>query len=180
MKKIKIGVVLVLGSLLVSGCRHVTSTGSFFVRNVRVNPRTEEMMWREPGSPYLQGDHIVLEIGRSVDYRRVIDDEESEFLQLQLGHYSIGEKMAIPSQSVAPYFTIRRFGSPSFGRRFRGYLVVEGVEEGRIDARLNLRVWWNTRPGDKLKTSRFRGTYGFVERDLRSPADSTAERADAP
>ncbi len=175
MKAIGIAVILVLGLALVSGCRHVTSMRSSFVRNVTVNPPTAEMMRGAPGAPYLQGQHTVLEIGRSMDYRRVIDDEESEFLQLQLGDYSIGEKMAIPSESVAPYFAIRRFGSPSFGRRFRGYLVVESVREDRIDARLSLWVWWNTRPGDKLRTSRFRGTFRFREREVKHPAASTDE-----
>jgi hypothetical protein len=174
MKTIRIALIAVVVLALQSGCRHVTSISSSFVRNVTVNPPTAEMMRRAPRWPYLEGDHIVLEIGRGMDYsRRVIDDEEYEGLLLELGEYSIGEKMAIPSQSVAPYFTIRRFGSPSFGRRFQGYLVVKRVGDESIDARLSLWVWWNTRPGERLKTSRFRGTFSFREREVRSPAAPT-------
>jgi hypothetical protein len=174
MKAIGIALILVFVLALVSGCRHVTSTRSSFVRNVTVNPPREEMMRGASRSPYLEGDHIVLEIGRGMDYRRRwIDDEEYEVLQLELGDYSIGEKMTIPSEGVAPYFTISRFGSPSFGRKFQGYLVLEGVRKDRVDARLNLWVWWNTRPGDRLKTSRFRGTFSFREREVKHAAVST-------
>lgn len=103
-----------------------------------------------------------MEFVREIDRSRAIDDEESQFLQLELKDYAIGERIPIPSEKVTPYFRILRFGPASYGWEFEGYLIVQRVSTDRIDAYLSLGILWKYWPAGGFGRTVFRGEYAFL------------------
>ncbi len=118
------------------------------------------------GSLESQVGPLVLQINRHLD--TVIsgpDNEEDQTLILQVHGYRLNQRLVIPSDSVTPDFTARRFGPTSKGGTYSGYLIIKKITAGKIEAYLHLDVSASTASGKYTQTAKYRGNYTFRHND---------------
>src|SRR6267154_2487540 len=107
-----------------------------------------------------QSRPLVLKISRHLDtVVRGPDPEEDQLLVLTVKDFRIGQKLKIPSESVAPEFTATRFEPSSRGENFVGYLIVNKVTADKVDASLRLDVTARTASASYTQTAKFHGDY---------------------
>jgi hypothetical protein len=89
------------------------------------------------------------------------DIEEDQLLVLEVHDFRINQRLQIPSDSVAPQFTVTRFGPSSKGDTFTGYLIVKKVTARRVEAYVHVDVTASTTSGSYTQTAKFHGNYTF-------------------
>ena len=122
------------------------------------------------GSLAVQTGPLVLRINRHVD--TIVsgpDNEEDQSLVLQVRDFRLNQRLPIPSDSVVPEFTATRFGPPSKGDTFTGYLIIKKVTPTKVSAYLHLDVTASTPSGSYSQTAKFHGDFIFVERTEELP-----------
>jgi len=116
----------------------------------------------DAGSLAAQAGPLVLRISRHVDtILRGPDIEEDQLLVLEVHDFRINQRLQIPSDSVAPQFTVTRFGPSSKGDAFTGYLIVKKVTARRVEAYVHVDVTASTTSGSYTQTAKFHGNYTF-------------------
>ena len=108
---------LVVGGMalgLAGGCAHIAATQATFTR-------TDTAL-------VLQVDRHVEEIVRGPDI------EEDQTLVLELRDYQIGKWLAVPSTNATARLEVRRFGAPSHGEVFAGWVKVRKVTATKVVA----------------------------------------------
>lgn len=134
--------VLFVGLLLLTGCSHVAATRGTF----SIGPREKV---------------LVLRLTRHVDtVVRGPDSEEDQLLVLEVPRWNIGQRQTIPGD-VHAKFSVQRFGPPSVGDSYRGFLIVQSLTDKQVVATLNLVVTASTADNTYKQTARFRGEYTF-------------------
>lgn len=128
-------------ALSVAGCAHVASTHG-------------TVRWGREKD-------FTLRLTRHVDtIVRGPDDEEDQVLELHIQQWRIGESQRIP-EDVTATLAVQRFGPPSVGETYRGWVIIESVTPQKIVATLNLVVTATTADNSYKQTERFRGTHTF-------------------
>jgi hypothetical protein len=109
---------------------------------------------------------LVLAVRRHVD--TVIkgpDTDEDQLLVLKVQNFRLHERLAIPSDTVSPDFSVTRFGPPSKGQTYNGYLIINKVAADKVEAYLHLDVTASTPSGSYTQTAKFHGNYTFAHSD---------------
>lgn len=113
---------------------------------------------------------LVLRISRHLDtILHGPDNEEDQWLVLEVRDFQINRKLQIPSDNVTPEFTATRFGPRSKGDAFTGYLIVKKVTPRKVDVYLHLDVTAATESGSYTQTAEYHGDFTFVLRNEESP-----------
>jgi hypothetical protein len=73
----------------------------------------------------------------------------------------LNQKLKIPSTTVMPEFTVRRFGPRSTGVSYSGYLILRKITPDLVDAYLYLDVIARTESGVYKQTAKFHGNFSF-------------------
>ena len=119
----------------------------------------------------VQAGPLVLRISRHVDtIMNGPDNDEDQLLVLEVHDFRLNERLAVPSDSVAPQFTATRFGPSSKGDSFKGFLIVKKVTPRRVSAYLYIDVTASTASGSYTQTAKFHGDYKFVRGTPDLPA----------
>jgi hypothetical protein len=106
---------------------------------------------------------LVLRITRHLDtVWRGPDDEEDQVLELTVRRPAIGERRAIPSDTVTPRFEVTRFGPGSVGTDYHGFLVIREISTNRVVAAVKLKVNASTADRDYMQKAVFNSKFVFV------------------
>ena len=135
---------LVVGGMalgLAGGCAHIAATQATFTR-------TDTAL-------VLQVDRHVEEIVRGPDI------EEDQTLVLELRDYQIGKWLAVPSTNATARLEVRRFGAPSHGEVFAGWVKVRKVTATKVVADVKLVVTARTASGSYVQQTKFKDQYEF-------------------
>jgi hypothetical protein len=107
---------------------------------------------------------LVLNIRRHIDtIIRGPDIEEDQLLVLEVRTFRLNQRLEIPSENVTAEFTATRFGPPSTGASFAGYLIVKKITDRQVTAYLHLDVTARTASGSYTEQAKYRGDYVFYE-----------------
>lgn len=118
------------------------------------------------GSLETQVGPMVLQISRHLDtVMNGPDSEEDQTLVLRVQGYRLNQRLAVPSDNVAPDFTATRFGPTSKGGTFNGYLIIKKITTDRVEAYLHLDVTASTASGKYTQTAKFYGNFTFRHSD---------------
>jgi len=122
------------------------------------------------GSLVAQAGPLVLRISRHVDtILNGPDNDEDQLLVLHVHDFRLNQRLPIPSDYVAPQFTVRRFGPSSKGDGFNGFLIMKKVTPGKVDAYLHVDVTASTVSGSYTQTAKFHGDYTFTRGSTEVP-----------
>jgi hypothetical protein len=118
------------------------------------------------GQLEIQVAPLTLAIRRHVD--TVIhgpDAEEDQLLILRVRNFHLNVRLPIPSDTVSPDFSVTRFGPPSKGHTYVGYLVIKKITTDKVEVYLHLDVTASTPAGSYTQTAKFDGDYTFARSD---------------
>lgn len=153
--KTSIAVLLVIAACS-WGCAHTTLTGATFFREgtfPTLNPAAT-------AGP----NHLVLQITRHVDtILSGPDIEEDQRLILDLRNVRLQQRLPIPSAEAVPQLLVTRFGPPSEGKEFRGFVIINQISSNQVQASLSVDVVVLTRDGGYSQNVRFRGDFKFFQ-----------------
>jgi hypothetical protein len=90
------------------------------------------------------------------------DTEEDQLLVLRVRNFRLNQRLIIPSDAVAPDFSVTRFGPPSKGQTYKGYLIIKKITNDKVKASLHLDVTASTPSGAYTQTAKFSGDYTFI------------------
>ncbi|HVM63168.1 MAG TPA: hypothetical protein VMV72_20075 [Verrucomicrobiae bacterium] len=93
------------------------------------------------------------------------DVDEDQLLILRVRNYRLNVRLPIPSDSVSPDFSVTRFGPPSSGQTYVGYLIIRKITTDTVEAHLHLDVTASTPSGSYTQIARFDGDYKFAHSD---------------
>ena len=93
------------------------------------------------------------------------DVEEDQFLILRVRNFRINVRLPIPSDTVSPDFSVTRFGPPSKGQTYVGFLILKKITADKVEAYLHLDVTASTPSGSYTQTEKFYGDYKFAHTD---------------
>ena len=109
---------------------------------------------------------LVLAIRRHVDtIVKGPDVEEDQLLVLTVHNFHLNERLPIPSDTVSPDFSVSRFGPPSHGQTYVGFLIIRKIAADKVEAYLHLDVTASTPSGSYTQTAKFYGNYTFARTD---------------
>jgi len=102
------------------------------------------------------------------------DVDEDQLLVLRVRDFRINQRLPIPSDIVSADFSVTRFGPPSKGQTYLGYLIIRKITADMVEAYLHLDVTATTSLGKYTETAKFYGDYKFVrsDEDVTQPASS--------
>jgi hypothetical protein len=90
------------------------------------------------------------------------DAEEDQLLVLRVRNFRVNERLTIPSDTASPEFSVTRFGPPSKGDMYKGYLIIRKITNDRVEAYLHLDVTASTPSGSYVQSAKFYGDYKFA------------------
>jgi hypothetical protein len=106
---------------------------------------------------------LTLAIHRHVDtVVKGPDVEEDQLLVLRVHNFRLNTRLPIPSDTVSPEFSVTRYGPPSQGQVYNGYLVIKKIFANKIEGYLHLDVTASTPSGSYTETAEYRGNYTFI------------------
>ena len=109
---------------------------------------------------------LTLAIRRHLDtVVRGPDNEEDQLLVLRVRNYRLKDRLPVPSDTVAPDFTVTRFGPTSKGQTYVGYLIIKKITADKVEAYLHLDVTASTASGSYTQTAEFDGDFTFRHSD---------------
>jgi hypothetical protein len=138
----------ILAMLCMSGCAysHVASTNATFAQSDGGN-----------------APELVLRISRHLDtVLSAPDSEEDQLLELVVRRPTIGERRAIPSDTVTPRFQATRFGPASIGTDYHGFLRIREISTNRVVAIMKLKVTASTPESGYTQKAVFNDKFIFV------------------
>jgi hypothetical protein len=107
-------------------------------------------------------NHLVLQLGRHADELLSGPDiDEDQLLVLDIRDFRLNQKLAIPSANVSPRLSINRFGPPSQGKEFHGFLVVKSLSTNLVTVVLDLNAVAETDDNSYSEKTRFKGQFKF-------------------
>ncbi len=147
----KPSVAFLLLACCLSGCVQPAVTNATFFHEAAV---------ATPEGPAV--NHLVLQLGRHADTLLSGPDiDEDQLLVLDIRDFRLNQKLAIPSATVSPRLSIARFGPPSQGREFNGFLIVRSISTNEVKAFVNLDVMAETDDNSYSEKTRFKGEFKF-------------------
>ena len=105
---------------------------------------------------------LVLNIRRHIDtVLRGPDIEEDQHLRLEVRRVRLNQRLSVPSDKVIADFTATRFGPPSKGVDFSGFLIVTKIATNLVTANVHVDVTARTESGSYTEQVKFRSEYKF-------------------
>jgi len=115
-----------------------------------------------PAQEAAPGDHLVLQLGRHADdLLSGPDIDEDQLLVLDVRNFKLNQRLAIPSKEVTAHLGIARFGPPSEGKEYHGFLIVKSITTNEVKVVLNLNVVAETDDNSYTEKTRFNSQYTF-------------------
>jgi len=105
---------------------------------------------------------LVLRISRHMD--TIVhgpDIDEDQLLVLEVRNFQLNKKLPVPSDSVKPSFSVKRFGPSSRDIGDQGYIIVKSVSDKTVVAYLHLDIVAQTSDGSYTQQEKFHGEYTF-------------------
>lgn len=107
-------------------------------------------------------NRLVLQLGRHADELLSGPDiDEDQLLVLDIRDFRLNQKLAIPSEKVSPRLSIARFGPPSQGKEFHGYLIIKSLSTNKVTVVLDLDTVSETDDNSYSEKTRFKGEFKF-------------------